>query len=226
MEGIDTGGGPNGLAVDDDGTLFVAQNGGIWGGAGPVRPGVQVIRDGSVEYLVESMGAPNDLAFGPDGRLWVTDTRAEIDFANPADALPGQVWAVDVATGACELVLETGPVFVNGLAFTPDGGRLLVTETLGARLSSYEVAAAGLFDARLLHVFESGHPDGMAMGPSGEVWVALTSADRIDAVSGSGVRTGSIALPTGSLPTNLCFDGDALVVTAAHAGSVLRVLRS
>jgi hypothetical protein len=29
---IETGGGPNGLAVDADGAIYVAQNGGIWGG--------------------------------------------------------------------------------------------------------------------------------------------------------------------------------------------------
>jgi gluconolactonase len=37
--------------------------------------------------------------FGPDGRLWVTDTRAEIDFFNPDQSKPGWVWAVDTDTG-------------------------------------------------------------------------------------------------------------------------------
>ena len=43
MERIDTGGGPNGLACSTDGTLYVAQNGGVWGASGPAEPGVQVI---------------------------------------------------------------------------------------------------------------------------------------------------------------------------------------
>jgi gluconolactonase len=68
-ERIETGGGPNGLARGAHGTLYVAQNGGVFGASGPAQPGVQVITDGRVEYLVAGMGAPNDLMFGPDGRL-------------------------------------------------------------------------------------------------------------------------------------------------------------
>src|ERR1700729_4653656 len=39
LERIDTGGGPNGLACSADGTLYVAQNGGGWGGSGPLEAG-------------------------------------------------------------------------------------------------------------------------------------------------------------------------------------------
>ena len=53
------------------------------------------------------MGAPNDLVFGPDGRLWVTDTRGEIDFFNPDDNMRGWVWAIDIASGATELMLDS-----------------------------------------------------------------------------------------------------------------------
>ena len=43
IERIDTGGGPNGLACSPDGTLYVAQNGGVWGASGPAEPGVQAV---------------------------------------------------------------------------------------------------------------------------------------------------------------------------------------
>jgi gluconolactonase len=42
VERIDTGGGPNGLAVGPDGAMYVAQNGGVFGASGPAEPGVQV----------------------------------------------------------------------------------------------------------------------------------------------------------------------------------------
>ena len=109
IERIQTGGGPNGLACGVSGTLFVAQNGGAFGASGPAQPGVQVITDGRVEYLVTGLGAPNDLMFGPDGRLWVTDTRSEIDPMTPDDGLPGHVWSVDVGTGQTELILARRP---------------------------------------------------------------------------------------------------------------------
>src|SRR5882757_11373374 len=98
-ERIETGGGPNGLARGANGTLFVAQNGGAFGASGPAQPGVQMITDGCVEYLVTGLGAPNDLMFGPDGRLWVTGTRAEFDISRPDDGPPGHVYATDVASG-------------------------------------------------------------------------------------------------------------------------------
>jgi gluconolactonase len=228
-ERIETGGGPNGLARDANGTLFVAQNGGVFGASGPAQPGVQVIADGRAEYLVTGLGAPNDLMFGPDGRLWVTDTRGEPDPMSLGDALPGQVWAVDIDTGHAELMVASGPVFINGLGFTRDGRTLLVTATLTAELLAYELASAGADSwrqPRLVHTFDSGWPDGIAISARGETWVALTAADRLDVINNAGERTASIALPAGSLPTNICIGGgraDELFVTAAHAESLLRI---
>jgi gluconolactonase len=228
-ERIETGGGPNGLARGANGTLYVAQNGGVFGASGPAEPGVQVIADGRVEYMVTGLGAPNDLMFGPDGRLWVTDTRSEIDPMKPGDGLPGQVWAVDVSTGHTELIVASGPVFINGLGFTRDGRTLLVTATLAAELLAYRLApvdAASWQQPRLVHTFDNGWPDGIAISARGETWVALTAADRVDVINGAGDRSASIALPAGSLPTNICIGGgpvDELFVTAAHAESLLRV---
>jgi gluconolactonase len=217
------------LARGADGALYVAQNGGVFGASGLAEPGVQVIADGRVEYLVTGLGAPNDLMFGPDGRLWVTDTRSEIDPMKPGDGLPGQVWAVDVGTGHTELIVASGPVFINGLGFTRDGRTLLVTATLAAELLAYRLApvdAASWGQPRLVHTFDNGWPDGIAISARDETWVALTGADRVDVINGAGDRTASIALPAGSLPTNICIGGgpvDELFVTAAHAESLLRV---
>ena len=224
-ERIDTGGGANGLTVGPTGDLYVAQNGGAWGGSGPAPAGVQVIRDGRVDYLVDGLGAPNDLCFGPDGRLWVTDTVAEFSFDRPQDAQPGQVFAIDVATGACQLQLESGPVFTNGLAFTADGTELLVTATLVAEVRAYDVTPGGLTGGRLVTTFTDGaNPDGMAR--SGEAfWVALLGADRLDLVDAAGTVLDTVALPPGSLPTNVCLDhaGTGLYVSAGFAQALLHV---
>lgn len=228
-ERIDTGGGPNGLAADAHGILYVAQNGGIFGGSGPAEPGVQVITGRNVQYLVAGLDAPNDLAFGPDGRLWVTDTRGEIDYLRPDDGLPGKVWAIDVGRGEAELMSERGPVFLNGLGFSRDGRRLLVTATMSGRLLAFDLApcgAASWLQPRPVHTFDTGWPDGLALSPRGEAWVALTAADRIDVIDAGGRRTGAVRLPAGSLPTNVCIDGDtldAVLVTAARDQSLLRI---
>ena len=225
-ESVDTGGGPNGLACSADGTLYVAQNGGAWGASGSAEPGVQVITGSRVEYLVAGLGAPNDLMFGPDGRLWITDTRAEFDISRPDDGPPGHVYATDVASGETERVIERGPVFINGLGFSRDDTRLLVTATLSSQLLSYPLSPADPGPADLLHTFVNGWPDGMAVSARGEYWVALTGADRIDVVDDAGQCVATIALPAGSLPTNLCIGGeraDELFVTAAHSQALLRI---
>jgi gluconolactonase len=223
-ERIDTGGGPNGLACRADGTLYVAQNGGAWGASGPAEAGVQVIAGTSVDYLVEGLGAPNDLMFGPDGRLWVTDTRGEFDIGTPDAGLPGHVYAIDIDSGEIQQIVGDGPVFINGLGFTRDGSRLLVTATLSSQLLSYEVGSYA--SPELVHTFSDGWPDGMTVTAHGDYWVALTAADKIGIVDATGQRVGEIGLPAGSLATNVCIGGqqsDELFVTAAQSQSLLRI---
>jgi gluconolactonase len=225
LERIDTGGGPNGLACSADGTLYVAQNGGAWGASGPAEPGVQVITGTHVDYLVEGLGAPNDLTFGPDGRLWITDTRGEFDISTPGAGLPGHVYATDVDSGATRQVIDDGPVFINGLGFDRDGSRLLVTATLSSQLLSYPSLPDGTAPI-IVHTFDEGWPDGMAVSAHGDYWVALTVADRVDVIDTWGRRVGEIALPAGSLPTNVCIGGRRyaeLFVTAAHMQALLRI---
>jgi gluconolactonase len=227
LERIDTGGGPNGLACSADGTLYVAQNGGVWGASGAAEPGVQVITGSRVDYLVEGLGAPNDLTFGPDGRLWITDTRAEFDISIPGAGLPGHVYATNVDSGDTRQVIDDGPVFINGLGFDRDGSRLLVTATLSSQLLSYVISPDGAVEApEIVHTFADGWPDGMTVSADGHYWVALTAADRIDVVDTWGRRVAEIALPAGSLPTNVCIGGrrsDELFVTAAQRESLLRI---
>lgn len=222
VDRIITGGGPNGLAVGPDGAMYVAQNGGIFGGSGPAEPGVQVIRDGAVDYLATGMSAPNDLVFGPDGRLWVTDTRGEVDFFHPDPDLQGWIWAIDIELGTSEVILDSGPVFLNGLGFSPDGTRLMVTSTCEAALYAYEV---GCWTRETVCQFDAGWPDGMAVGRDGSAWVALTGGDRLDQISATGEIVGRVGLGEGALPTNVCFGATEheLFVTASRHEALLRI---
>ena len=228
-ERLDTGGGPNGLCVGSGGTIYVAQNGGNFGADVTAEAGVQVIRDGRVDYLAEGMDAPNDLVFGPDGQLWVSDTRAEMDIFRPDESKPGWVWTVDIATGAKELILGYGPVWINGLGFSPDWTRLLVTATSGQRLVRYPMGATGSPDAHAGEVvctFEGGWPAGMAVRADGASWVALTGGDRLDLVGEAGEILDAVVLPNGALPTNVCLGpgpADELLVTASYHQALLRI---
>src|SRR5262245_50315605 len=74
-----TGGSPWGAVLGADGAVYVTQGGNVPGAADQSAvPGIQRVRvDGTVELLSSSiancaLAGPNDLAFGPDGRLWFT----------------------------------------------------------------------------------------------------------------------------------------------------------
>ena len=101
----ETGGGPNGATEGLDGTIYVTQTGGRWGPRNPdpdwsLGTGVQrVAPDGTVRWLSTGLIAPNDLCFGPDGKLWVTDPTR---YRYPRD--DGRLFRVDPVTGETELL--------------------------------------------------------------------------------------------------------------------------
>lgn len=218
-----TGGGPNGLAVGADGALYVAQNGGRFAARSTAAPGIQVIRDGHIDYAFRGLESPNDLVFGPDGRLWVTDSRADADFRHPETTSPGQVWAIDIDSGRPELMAQ-GPIFVNGIGFSPGRHTLYVTETAHAHVTAYPLVAGALGPGRILATLPTAHPDGLAIDPMGRLWIATTTGDRIDVLTPEGIPLTQHPLPPRSTPTNACLaPGPALFVTAAGTGSLLRL---
>ena len=228
-ERIDTGGGPNGLACSADGTLYVAQNGGAWGASGPAEAGVQVIAGTSVDYLVEGLGAPNDLMFGPDGRLWVTDTRGEFDIGTPDAGLPGHVYATDIDSGETQQIIDDGPVFINGLGFTRRRLQIACDSHVVVTTAVLPHPDVGLPGRRRSRT--AAHLRGRLAGRDGRQRVRRLLGradrrrqDRDRRRDGSAGR--EIGLPAGSLATNVCIGGqqsDELFVTAAQSQSLLRV---
>ena len=91
-----TGGSPWGAVLGSDGAVYVTQGGNVPGSPDQSAvAGIQRVNaDGSVEMLSTEIGGhtlagPNDLAFGPDGRLWFTDSGTEQDDRFPAEERPG-----------------------------------------------------------------------------------------------------------------------------------------
>jgi gluconolactonase len=210
----DTGGGPNAVCLGSDERLYVTQNGGIVGDwrADELRPGSiqRVSLDGTVETIATEVDGiplrmPNDLAFGPDGRLYFTDPGLW-DLERRPD--PGYVFALD-ADGSGELIAELPPVFPNGIAVEADGGVVWV-ETYTRRVCRCRPGGGA---RELLTEFDDPRalPDGLAVAADGSLYIAVLFAGGLRIVGPDGSDRGR--LDVGAVPSNCTFSGRALYVT-------------
>jgi len=213
-----TGGSPWGAVLGTDGAIYVTQGGNV-PGSGDLSAvcGIQRVNaDGSVELLASSIGGhelagPNDLAFGPDGRLWFTDSGTEGDDRYP-ERQPGRLYVMD-SSGDGELVLERPNVYPNGIAFDAQG-RMYWTESMAHRVCRLENGEATTF-AQL----SDGHvPDGMAFAADGRAFVCTTISGGVTVLSPEGEVLEEIVL--GECATNCIFDGPTLYVTATKVADL------
>lgn len=222
VRSLPTGGGPNGLAVGR-GALWAAQNGGIFGASGKMAGGVQKIANGPVELLfADAFTAPNDLCFGPDDRLYVTDPLTDRALVEPVQ---GRVLACDVATGDVE-VIATGRLFPNGIAFDASGGVLYLALTYPRAIEKFRRVKGQWVSEGELCTLARGRPDGMAVDVEGNLWVCTPGTGGLEVIAPDGRSIERIEFGDGTMTTNCCFGGPDmkdLFVTAAGRGSVLRV---
>lgn len=222
LDRIPTGGGPNGLAVGT-GALWVAQNGGIFGASGVTRGGIQKLHNGQVELLfAQTLTAPNDLCFGPDGRLYVTDPLTDRALTEEVE---GSVFACDPNTGAVEAVVSQR-LFPNGIAFDPSGEVMYLALTYPRVIEKFRFDAGRLTSQGILCTLAKGRPDGIAVDREGNLWICTPGTGGIEVFSPQGQALRRIELGDGTMNTNCCFGGPAmtdLFVTAAGRGSVLRL---
>lgn len=216
----ETGGGPNGLSADAEGAVWVAQNGGVTvpsKSTRPVRPGLQRIRDGVVEDIVtEGCNAPNDLVQGPDGRIWFTDP------FGPADRRAGQVRAYDIASGVVTTMLDEIQ-YPNGIAFDQSGDHLYVAETRTQRILRHSWDGNTLGPGEVFARLRVGSPDGMAFDVTGRLYVAGAGSDHVLVFDRRGHEVDAVEFGGLTMPTNLAFVGDLLVVTAGKGGRVITI---
>jgi gluconolactonase len=224
-----TGGSPWGAVLGSDGAIYVTQGGNVPGsGDTSAVSGIQRVHpDGTAELLVSQVAGyplygPNDLAFGPDGRLWFTESGSETDLRFAVRA-PGRLFAVgpspvgpapggpspgDSSAGG-EMLLELPGVYPNGIAFDAEQ-RLYWTESRSGRILRLENGEAVTFCQ-----LPDGHvPDGMAFAADGRLFVATTVSRGVTIISPDGAVLGDIYL--GEYATNCAFDGPDLYVTATR----------
>jgi gluconolactonase len=224
---------PNGLARDRDGAIWVAET--------KQRALLKLSLDGRYVVVADQCdGEPflflNDLAFAPNGDLYLTDSGILLDELAPDGELnpdyrqlryDGRVYRIDVQTAAVEL-LDRGLEFANGIAFGPDG-RLYVTETLTGNIYRYACRNGVAVGPRetfgnVIERFDPAElkgPDGMKFGADGHLYVAVFGQGDITVLDPRGAVARRLKTE-GTHPSNLLFAraGRQIYVTEVSTGAL------
>ncbi|MBE04255.1 MAG: hypothetical protein CMD67_03850 [Gammaproteobacteria bacterium] len=209
------GGRPNGLTIDGNGNLWIA------GGENEAL----VCMSPNGEVLSTFFGPkndpylwPNDLAFGPNGLLYMTDSGILPDdfidgqsIRNDYKSCPfnGRVFEIDPINGSILRILDNGLKFTNGIAFDSQD-KLYVNETITGNVYCYDIFSnttptKTLFGNVIDGIPESFvGPDGMAFGLDGLLYCAVFGQGNITVLDTHGDVVDRIKT-NGQTPTNIAF---------------------
>ena len=185
------------------------------------------------------LNSPNDVAVAPDGSIWFTDPIFGIVMPSQGEGLAEpelghrSVYRFDLKTGTLGRMADFEQP--NGLAFSPDGRTLYVSDTSRAlgdapgfsaganhHVEVFDVGADGaLSNRRFFCNTDHGCPDGLLVDPRGWLWVS--AADGVHVWSADRRKLGFLPLP--SVVTNLTLGGDdgrRLFITATKAPACSR----
>jgi len=205
-----TGGGPNACVLGTDGHVYVTQcpTVGAWVAPEQRPPSIQrAAPDGSVEIVVTEadgmkLNAPNDLTFGPDGRLYFTDSG---DWDPVAKPHPGYICVVET-DGSCHVLEELEPVYPNGIVAEPDGSIVWV-ESYTRRVTRRRPDGT----KQVVHELAEAHiPDGFKIDAHGNFWITTFSSGGVDDIDREGGYVDF--LETSGVPLNCVFGGTSLFV--------------
>jgi gluconolactonase len=227
-----TGGRPNGLAIDGDGLIWIAEAG--------LRALICIDQAGRELKRIDHDDDgpflfPNDLAFGPDGHLYMTDSGMAatdfIDGQNFVDGfmdLPwdGRVYEIDPMAGRVVRVVDRDIRFTNGIAFGPDD-RLYANASFTGEVYSYDLSRRTPERLRFGNVLQPDDrpvfkgPDGMKFGEDGRLYCTVYNQGNVTVLDSHGKVADRLVLE-GEAPTNVAFsrDGTKLLVTEVSKGQV------
>lgn len=203
-ETIAVTGRPNGIAIAHDGTVWVAES---------APPSLIAMRlDGTILQTWtgprdEPFLWPNDLCFGADGMLYLTDSGIRFDrFAPDGEVRPdemgpkralisesasGRVFRLDPRSGEL-LCVADGLKFPNGIAIGPEGD-LFVAETVSGDIQRYRPTREGLeplgVHANVVPDDLPGAftgPDGMAFDEVGNLYACVLGFGEVVVVDPAG----------------------------------------
>jgi gluconolactonase len=201
----------NGNTVDQNGDLIHCEHGN--------RRLSRTTPDGRSSVVVEAFegrrfNAPNDVACAADGALWFTDPAYGLRLPRQgalaeSDLGHYSVYRFDPSTGSVRRMADLGQP--NGLAFSPDGRTLYVSDTSrteggdGHTILAFPVRDdAGLGEPRAFAEIEPGVPDGFRVDHRGWIWTSSGSGVQVFSAEGSWLGL----IPTPQTCSNCCFGPD------------------
>lgn len=134
----------------------------------------------------------NDIVVDGRGHAYVNNLG--FDFPD-GEFAPGTIVVVG-AEGSVRLVAN-GLDFPNGMAVTPDNSTLIVAESYGQRLTSFEIQPDGGLSNRRAWAEVDGRPDGICLDAEGAVWYADVASRSCVRVAKGGEVLDVIALDQG-----------------------------
>ncbi|WP_375408834.1 SMP-30/gluconolactonase/LRE family protein [uncultured Methylobacterium sp.] len=202
----------NGNVLDGQGRLVTCEHRG--------RRVMRRESDGRLTVLADSydgkpLNSPNDVALGPDGAVWFTDPVFGITMpeegvmAEPAQNAR-RVYRIDPLGRVQAMTEALGQP--NGIAFSPDGRILYVSDTSAALKNSegartivaFPVSGSGaLPPPRVFATLDEGVADGLDVDEAGRLYAACFDGVRV--FDPDGTLLGRIATATDA--ANLAFGG-------------------
>ncbi len=135
----------------------------------------------------------NDMVVDSVGRAYVGNFGFDLDAASRSNDFIGALKAYQGATLARVdtdgnvHIAATALRFPNGTVITPDGNTMIIAESLGARLTAFDVSYDGtLHNQRVWAPLPGVSPDGICLDAEGAVWVADALSPRCIRVAAGG----------------------------------------
>ncbi len=232
----DVGGGPNGLAIGPDGTLYCCNNGGFEyiesngyltpHGIAKNYSGGRIeridIETGAVEILYKSgdfgcsLRGPNDIMFDAHGGFWFTD-HGKIDYDKRCNDIVGIFYAKADGSFLEEVIWPSNNP--NGVGLSPDGNTLYAAETYTCRLMKFNIVAPGKVDDAAgpggpgIPVYRpAGYKffDSLAMEANGNICVATIGECGISVISPQGDLIEFVTTDD-IFTTNIAFGGNDMM---------------
>jgi sugar lactone lactonase YvrE len=181
---------PSGLGWLPDGTLVFAAL---------LSAGVKRLGAGGVEPLHDLSGmgnSTNDMVVDRHGRIYVDLYEPVVDRTPPKGAV------ILIPPGGAPRVAARDLATPNGMAVTPDGATLIVSETFGGgKIWAYPILADGsLADRRVFaDLGPERTPDGICLDAEGAIWVGSAFSREFLRVRDGGEVTHRIEVPQGCL---------------------------